>query len=104
MVIRNEHVPKGAPFDPVLIRTIRTVMQFEDLGDGRTRVTESGVGYGEAPATTRCMRFSATGTPKNSRHLAQSFVTGPVDWKAEAAKMEASVHKPVAPAAEGAKP
>jgi uncharacterized protein YndB with AHSA1/START domain len=40
LVIRNEHVPKGAPFDPVLIATIRTVMLFEDLGDGRTRITE----------------------------------------------------------------
>jgi hypothetical protein len=25
-VIRNEHVPKGAPFDPVLIASLRTII------------------------------------------------------------------------------
>ena len=104
LVIRNEHVPKGAPFDPVLIATIRTVMQFEDLGDGRTRVTESGVGYGDGPGYDTMYAHFRAGNAEEFADLAQSFVTGPVDWKAEAAKMVASVHKPVAPAAEGAKP
>ncbi|MGD0867481.1 MAG: SRPBCC domain-containing protein [Rhizomicrobium sp.] len=104
LVIRNEHVPKGAPFDPVLIASIRTIMQFEDLGDGRTRVTESGVGYGEgADYDTMYAHFRA-GNAEEFTALAQSFVTGPVDWKAEAAKMVASVHKPVETSQPGAKP
>jgi len=97
-------VPKTGPFDPVLIASLRTIMQFEDLGDGRTRVTESGVGYGDGPGYDTMYAHFQAGNAEEFADLAQSFVTGPVDWKAEAAKMVASVHKPVAPAAEGAKP
>jgi uncharacterized protein YndB with AHSA1/START domain len=104
LVIRNEHVPKGAPFDPVLIASIRTIMQFEDLGDGRTRVTESGVGYGEGAGYDTMYAHFRAGNAEEFTALAQSFVTGPVDWKAEAAKMVASVHKPVETSQPGAKP
>jgi len=104
LVIRNEHVPKTGPFDPVLIASLRTIMQFEDLGDGRTRVTESGVGYGEGAGYDSMYAHFRDGNAEEFAALAQSFVTGPVDWKAEAAKMEASVHKPVAAPAEGSKP
>jgi hypothetical protein len=45
-----------------------------------------------------------SGNAEEFTSLAQSFLTGPVDWKAEAAKMVASVHKPVATPAEGSKP
>ena len=95
-------MPKGAPFDPALISTLCTVMQFEDLGDGRTRVTESGVGYGEGPGYDLMYGHFRDGNAEEFSSLAQSFLTGPVDWKAEAAKMVASMHKPVA--APGAKP
>jgi uncharacterized protein YndB with AHSA1/START domain len=94
LVIHNVHVPMGAPFDPVLIGNIRTIMQFEDLGDGRTRVTESGVGYGEGPGYDSMYAHFRSGNAEEFTSLAQSFHTGPVDWKAEAAKMVASVHKP----------
>ena len=104
LVIRNEHVPKGAPFDPVLIATIRTVVQFEGIGGGRTRVTESGVGYGEGAGYDTMYAHFRAGNAEEFAALAQSFVTGPVDWKAEAAKMVASVHKPVETSGPGSKP
>jgi len=94
IVMQNEHVPKGAPFDPDLIRTIRTVIEFEDLGGGRTKVTESGVGYGEGAGYDSLYAFFRGGNAEELASLAQSFRTGPVDWKAEAAKMEAAARKP----------
>jgi uncharacterized protein YndB with AHSA1/START domain len=93
LVIRNEHVPKGAPFDPLLISTIRTVVEFNDLGNGRTQVIESGVGYGEGAGYDSMYAHFRDGNAEEFAALAQSFLTGPVDWKKEAAEMEAAVHK-----------
>ena len=93
IAMRNVHVPKGAPFDAVLINSIRTVITFEDLG-AQTRVTESQVGYGEGAGYDTMYGHFHDGNAEELEALAQSFVSGPVDWKAEAAKMEASVRKP----------
>jgi uncharacterized protein YndB with AHSA1/START domain len=94
IALRNAHVPKGAPFDPVLISSIRTVITFDDLG-GKTRVTESQVGYGEGAGYDSMYQHFRDGNAEELESLAQSFLGNPVDWKAEAAKMDASVHKPV---------
>jgi hypothetical protein len=93
LIIHNEHVPKGAPFKPEAIEKIRTIMQFEDLGHGRTRVTESGVGYGEGKDFDEMYAHFRDGNAEEFESLAQSFKTGPVDWKAEAEEMKASVEK-----------
>ena len=87
LAMRNVHVPKGAPFDPALIATIRTIFTFEDLGDGKTRVTESGVGYGEGAAYDSLYRTFHDGNAAEMVSLAKSFASGPVNWKVEAAKM-----------------
>ena len=65
---------------------------FEAVG-GKTRVTESGVGYGEGAGYDSMYRHFHDGNAEEFGALADSFTKGPVDWKAEAAKMEASVHK-----------
>jgi uncharacterized protein YndB with AHSA1/START domain len=91
IAIRNAHVPKGAPFDPVLIATIRTIVTFDDLGGVKTRVTESGVGYGEGAGYDSMYRHFHDGNAEEFTALADSFDKGPTDWKAEAARMEASV-------------
>jgi len=93
IALRNAHVPKGAPFDPVLIASIRTVITFDDLG-GKTRVTESQVGYGDGAGYDSMYTHFRDGNAEELESLAQSFTGNPVDWKAEAAKMQASVHKP----------
>jgi uncharacterized protein YndB with AHSA1/START domain len=93
LVIHNVHVPKGGPFKQEVIDRIRTVMEFDDLGDGRTRVIESGVGYGEGADFDSMYEHFRAGNAEEFASLAQSFVTGPVDWKAEAAEMNASVTK-----------
>ena len=93
LVIHNEHVPKGAPFDPVLIASLRTIITFEPLGPHQTRVTEAQVGYGDGPGYETMYDHFRDGNAEELRTLAQSFTSGPVDWKAEAAAMQASVHK-----------
>jgi uncharacterized protein YndB with AHSA1/START domain len=47
LVFHNEFVPAGGPFDPPTFGAVRTLMRFEDAGDGRTKVTETVVGFGE---------------------------------------------------------
>ena len=92
IALRNAHVPKGAPFDPVLIASIRTIIIFDDLG-GKTRVTESQVGYGEGAGYDSMYAHFRDGNAEELESLANSFTNGPADWKAEAAAMEASVRK-----------
>ena len=91
LTIRNVHVPKGAPFKAEAIDKIRTVILLDDLGDGRTRVTESGVGYGEGKDFDEMYEHFRSGNAEEFASLAHYFTSGPVDWKAMAAKMTASV-------------
>lgn len=93
IAIHNVQMPKGAPFDPMLIGNIRTVITFDDLG-AKTRVTESQVGYGEGVGYDSMYTHFRDGNAEELESLVQSFKGNPVDWKAEAAKMEASVRKP----------
>jgi uncharacterized protein YndB with AHSA1/START domain len=95
LVLHNEHVPRRGPFKQEVIDKIRTVIQFEDLGNGRTRVIESGVGYGESPDFDSMYTHFRDGNAEELEALAQSFKTGPIDWKAEDAKMQASVKKAI---------
>jgi uncharacterized protein YndB with AHSA1/START domain len=91
IVLQNSHVPKGAPFDPVLIASIRTIITFEPVDAAHTRVTEAQVGYGEGAGYDDMYKHFRDGNAYALHTLAQSFITGPVDWAAEAAKANASV-------------
>jgi uncharacterized protein YndB with AHSA1/START domain len=93
LVIHNVHVPMRGPFKQEVIDKIRTVMELQDLGDGRTRVIESGVGYGEGPDFDTMYDHFRSGNAEEFAGLAQSFVSGPTDWKAEDDAMRASVAK-----------
>ncbi len=46
LIFHNEFVPGGGPFDPAAFGTVRTILTFDDLGGGQTRVTETVVGFG----------------------------------------------------------
>ena len=93
LVIHNVHVPKGAPFKPEFIEKIRTVIEIDDLGGGRTRIVESGVGYGEGPSFDDLYRHFSAGNAEEFSDLAKYLVSGPVDWKTELAPVTASVKK-----------
>ena len=91
LAIRNVHVPKGAPFDPKYISQIRTVVLLDDLGNGSTRITISGVGYGEGPGFDDLYAHFHAGNAEELASLVTYLTKGPVDWKAQAAAMNASV-------------
>lgn len=91
IVLQNAHVPKGAPFDPVLIASIRTIITFEPVDATHTRVIEAQVGYGEGAGYDDMYTHFRAGNAYALHTLAQSFITGPVDWAAEAAKANATV-------------
>lgn len=91
LVLHNVHVPKGAPFKAEAIDKIRTVILLDDLGHGRTRITESGVGYGEGADFDDMYAHFRSGNAEEFATLARYLTSGPVDWKAKAAKMTASV-------------
>lgn len=91
LAIHNVHVPKGAPFDPAYISQIRTVVLLDDLGNGSTRVTISGVGYGEGPGFDDLYSHFHAGNAEELGSLAHYLTKGPVDWKTAAAAMNASV-------------
>ena len=93
LVLHNEHAPKNGPFKQEVIDKIRTVIEFQDMGDGRTRVIESGVGYDEGPDFDSMYAHFRDGNAEEFQLLAKSFVSGPVDWKAELGAAEASVTK-----------
>jgi len=83
LVLANEHAPKNAKFDAEAFSKIRTVIEFQDLGDGRTRVVESGVGYGEGADFDGVYKHFAWGNKFEFDLLGKLFTTGPVDWSKE---------------------
>lgn len=94
LVLQNTNVPKGAPFDPVLIAMLRTIITLDPVDATHTRVTEAQVGYGEGEGYDSMYQHFLAGNAYALESLAKSFVDGPVDWNAEAEKMNASVDKP----------
>jgi len=93
LILQNAHVPKGAPFDPVLIATLRTIITLEPIDKTHTRVTEAQVGYGVGAGYDAMYEHFRSGNTYSLHELAQSFLTGPVDWVAEAARANASIDK-----------
>jgi uncharacterized protein YndB with AHSA1/START domain len=91
LVLHNVHVPKSSPADFALLGTIRTIIELVDLGHGRTRITQSGVGYGESADYDALFKHFSAGNIEEFSLLAQSLAGHPVAWKAEAAPVKASV-------------
>ncbi|HTT99894.1 MAG TPA: SRPBCC domain-containing protein [Rhizomicrobium sp.] len=96
LVIRNEHAPKGGPFKQEIIDKISTVFEFEDIGGGKTRLIESGVGYGEGADFDSMYKRFHDGNAEELDLLEKSFVKGPIDWKAEMGEVDNSVKTPAA--------
>jgi uncharacterized protein YndB with AHSA1/START domain len=94
LVIHNEHAPKGGPFKQQVIDKIRTIFEFQDIGGGKTRLIESGVGYGEGADFDSMYAHFRAGNAEELDLLAKSFVNGPIDWKAEMGEVDNSVKTP----------
>lgn len=50
LVMHNEFVPAGGPMDPKTFGSVRTLLSFADAGAGKTKVTETVVGFGSSKA------------------------------------------------------
>jgi len=96
LVFHNEHAPKNGPFKQDMITKIRTIVELQDLGDGRTRIIESGVGYGEGTDFDTMYEHFRSGNAEEFKALAGALAGHPIDWKAEQAQVQASVKRPVA--------
>jgi uncharacterized protein YndB with AHSA1/START domain len=47
IVFHNEHAPAGGPMDPETFGKVRTMIALEPAGDGKTKITETVVGFGD---------------------------------------------------------
>ena len=96
LVLRNEHAPRGAPFSAEAFTKIRTVIELQDLGGGRTRVTESSVGYGEGKDFDSVYSHFRSGNAEEFDLLEKSLTKGPIDWKAEMGAAATAIRTPAA--------
>lgn len=87
--IRNVQAPTQLPYRE-LFPQISTTIELEDLGQGRTRVMLTAVGYGKGVGFDTLYRHFEWGNAYTLNELKQRFDTGPVDWAALEAKRKAA--------------
>ena len=87
LAIKNIQAPKDLP-GRVEFADIVTVMEFEDAPGG-TKVTLTAVGYKPAEPYLTLYRHFSRGNAYSLMKLKESFVKGPIDWKAQAARQQA---------------
>ncbi|MBV9420983.1 MAG: SRPBCC domain-containing protein [Alphaproteobacteria bacterium] len=74
LVFANEYLPPGpGPFDGAAFRETRTILTFEDAGMGKTKVTETVVGFGSTPAHDNLYTHLHDGNAQYLTLLAKSF-------------------------------
>lgn len=93
LVLRNEHAPKNAPFSGEAFAKVRTIIELQDTGNGKTRVVETSVGYDDSAASQNVYKHFRSGNAEEFAMLDKSLTSGPVDWKAELAGVDASIKK-----------
>lgn len=81
LAIRNVQAPKALAHGELFSR-ISTTIELEDLGQGRTRVTITGVGYGAGEGFDALYRHFEWGNAYSLNKLKERFETGPIDWAA----------------------
>jgi uncharacterized protein YndB with AHSA1/START domain len=79
--IQAVQAPPGFPHADKL-PGLHSVIEIEPVADRRTRVTISGVGYGEGPEYDQLIEFFRQGNAWSLERLRERFVTGPADWRA----------------------
>lgn len=87
LVQKNENAPASLP-GREKFGEIVTVIELEDAPGG-TKVTISGVGYKPGEPYDTLFKHFAWGNAYSLMVLKTSFVKGPIDWKAQAARQQA---------------
>lgn len=93
LVLHNEHAPKNAPFNAEAFAKVRTIIELQDLGGGRTRIVETTVGYDDSTASENVYAHFQSGNAEEFEMLKKALTSGPIDWKAEIAEAQASIKK-----------
>lgn len=78
--IRNRAAPRDAPFDVPTFQSLHTVVLFDGLADGRTRVSIVQPGYRSGAAYSTLWKFFEWGNGATLAALRDRFVNGPTDW------------------------
>jgi uncharacterized protein YndB with AHSA1/START domain len=73
LIWQNEFVPAGGPFDPQTFASVRTVLSFDNLGNGTTRVTETVIGFGTGAKYDQLYAHLKGGNAEYLTMLADSF-------------------------------
>lgn len=81
-VLRVREVPDNFPFDPEKTYQGRSVLQFEEVGEDRVKVTLTGTGYGEGEEWDRIYNFGVRANGYTLEKLYERVENGPVDWNA----------------------
>ncbi|HEX7705236.1 MAG TPA: SRPBCC domain-containing protein [Thermoanaerobaculia bacterium] len=79
--IRIKETPAGFPHSDI-VKSVWTVMLFEDMGDGTTRVEISMLPWKRGENWDEMQSFFRQGNAVVLRNLQTLFTTGPVDWSA----------------------
>lgn len=61
LAIQVEHVPAGGPVDIEAVKAVWGVYELEPIGENRTRLRISGVGYGPDEASSQILEFFKSG-------------------------------------------
>ncbi len=83
--LRNRQAPPDVPFDAAIFQALNTVVQFDDVGGGFTRVTVTMPGYRRDEAHDRIYKFFDWGNAATLAALRERFAKGPKDWSKPAA-------------------
>lgn len=89
LAIQNVQAPKELP-NAREFADIVTIMEFEDAGPAATKVTLTAVGYKPGAAYDTLYKHFGWGNAYSLTKLKESFVKGPIDWKAQAAQQQAA--------------
>ncbi len=79
LVLRNVQAPRSF-VDPELFQRTATVVEFEEVAAGATRVTITHAGYGAGEGYDRLYNQFEWGDAYTLAELRARFVNGPVDW------------------------
>lgn len=80
LVLRVEAVPPDYPLDLDPVRTARAIFELEGVDGDRTRLSVSGVGYGEGEEWDRIYQVGVYGNQASLQQLHKRISSGPRDW------------------------
>jgi hypothetical protein len=79
-VLRVQSAPPDYPLNLELVRTTRAIFELEAVESMRTRLTITGVGYGNGEDWDSIYRVGLYGNQASLLQLHERIDSGPTDW------------------------